>query len=96
MYIEGYAYRKDQDEIAKRRLDRFKELKDLDMESFLKITSIQHLYTKNSYSGKLLKGHPEVTEEELLVFLDDGPCCPFGGTCSMDDNGNFSAIIYTD
>jgi len=51
-------------------------------------------YARNTHTGKIKAGI-EIDELELSMICDDG-FSHFGGSSSIDKDGNFTVVIYTD
>ena len=88
--ISGWAYTRTQDEEAKRRSDRYSEIKHLRPQMALKPNPS---YARTYYTGTIPEG-VTLSDLDLLILCDSGNTC-FGG--SVDRYGKeFKACVYTD
>ena len=88
MYIEGWAFRENADEISTERIKRFKEIKDLKI-----VSNVSPGYNHTKYYGNI--GSNDLSHLDILLICDRGNTC-FGGFVQMLDNGYFEATVYTD
>ena len=90
MYVNGYAYRSNEQEEKIRRHKRYQEIKNLP----ILISKKETRYNKVVYSGTYKQVEKEISEEDIALFCDDGNV-PFGAQIECKD-GWFTCTIYTD
>ncbi len=89
MYIEGYAFKPNCDEIKNDRAKRYAEIKGKDR---IKINNINVTYARNTYYGKIVD--KTLSHLDILLLCDNGNTC-FGGTVDIVGD-RFVATVYTD
>lgn len=88
--IPGWAYTATQDEEAKRRSDRYKEIQHWGKDA---IQSVSPQYGRTHYKGVIPPGS-NLSAEDIAILCDSGNTC-FGASVDMD-GGHFSCTIWTD
>lgn len=86
-YLSGIAYRKDEQEMLDKRMERFRELRELGK---INITKRRSEFNRMQYEGTC----EDVSEEDVIIFCDYG-CVPFGGGAEIIGN-EFRCYICTD
>ena len=64
-------------------------------DEYVVVSGGKYGYGHKVITGHLKEGHPEISEYELAVFLDDGNLF-FGGKCVIREDGTFFCKVYTD
>lgn len=90
MHIDGWAYEPNERELSKQNYERYQELKLI--KDQIKVESISNGYAQTTYKGVC---PPDMSPKDLAIYLDSGNLC-FGGRCSIDSEGKFNCVIYTD
>ena len=91
MYIEGWAFKEDEDERRKAKDARYAEIKDTPGVKF----SVTPAYKEGLFSGTLETDEARaLSEADLALIADRGNLC-FGGHCTKRGDG-FSGAYYTD
>lgn len=87
--IKGWAFKENQDELAKERFGRYQEIKD---DPGITVESVRSAYAETLYNGTI--ENPERTALDILLICDRGNTC-FGGAVAIE-KGRFSATVFTD
>ncbi|MDS0525492.1 hypothetical protein NNC19_07360 [Clostridium sp. SHJSY1] len=88
MNISGWAFKENEEKLRDERYARYKELNREGIE----IETVNTGYAQKTYKGKIID--KELSGLDILLICDSGNTC-FGGVVSIE-NGNFTAIVYTD
>ena len=92
MYIEGHAFKENEQEIRQKRRDRYKEIQHLSPSMEIKKEST---YGRNNFRGTLKTDELKaLSEEDITLICDHGNLC-FGGNCTKSGD-TFTGCYYTD
>lgn len=94
MYIEGYAFNENKDEMIKEKNERLEEIKHLKEWIDYKITPE---YKRTSFRGIINEDSDEamaLSEKDIFLLVTDGHI-PFGGFCDKNRT-DFKGAKYTD
>jgi hypothetical protein len=93
MYIDGWAFKENEDELMKRNQAIYNDLVDRNIKDNVVVEGTISGYANIKKYGKIKEGF-KISERDLAVYLDGGNLC-FGGESTINGT-SFAVTIFTD
>lgn len=90
----GIAFKENEEELAKERHERLKELEKL-TEKDIEIKKCKHLYGHNEYIVEIKNEEFGLSALDLLLYCDKA-VVPFGGYVDVLDNNLYKVTVFND